>query len=108
MNANRSRSPQDYPLPGPVVTQLACFGGQDTPTGALTAGFASTSTSTLEAPAPANEVPGLAQIRVLRAVPVYRPQHLAAALGGTDEGRPQVLVNRLLGDPERTTDSYGF
>ena len=27
---------------------------------------------------------------------------------GTDEGRPEVLVHRLLGDPERTTDSYGF
>ena len=29
-------------------------------------------------------------------------------LDGADEGRSQVLVNRLLGDSERTTDSYGF
>jgi hypothetical protein len=28
--------------------------------------------------------------------------------GGADEGRPEVLVHRLLGDPERATDSYGF
>jgi hypothetical protein len=28
--------------------------------------------------------------------------------GSPDEGRPQVLVNRLLGDPERTSDPYGF
>jgi hypothetical protein len=31
-----------------------------------------------------------------------------ARSGGADEGRPQVLVNRLLWDPERTTDPYGF
>jgi hypothetical protein len=43
----------------------------------------------------------------LRAVPVTRAQQ-PASLRGADEGRPQVLVNCLLRDPERTTDPDGF
>jgi len=73
-------------------TRQTPAGGQGTPTGA---------------PA-AVQGPGLTQTLVPRAVPVSRARHRATALGGTDEGRPQVLVDCLLGDPEGTTDPYGF
>ncbi len=36
------------------------------------------------------------------------PRQGTAGSDGADVGRPEVLVHRLLGDPERTTDSYGF
>ena len=45
---------------------------------------------------------------MLRAVPVTRAQQPEVRSDSADEGRPQVLVNSLLGDPERTTDPYGF
>ena len=116
MNANRSRSPLAYLLPHRVETILASFGVRAPP------------------PALIHRSPGITSIPVSR-VPHTDPQmsgtcengaNLSASPGccgrfrspapssqyvrsdSADEGRPQVLVNRLLGDPERTTDPYGI
>ena len=45
---------------------------------------------------------------MLLADPVYPRLAARTRSGSADVGRPQVLVNRLLGDPERTPDPYGL
>ena len=132
MNANRSRSPLAYPLthdgetaiPGVTPRYPGARGGSCAaafPRGRPPVPWGST-TGTDSGPVP--PVPSTDPLvsstsenarRRPSAVPGccerFRspaPSSQYARLDGTDEGRPQVLVDRLLGDPERTTDPYGF